>query len=289
MHTFSWRALGTEWSVLVDTSRFVGAHEDKVKEWLALFEQRFSRFLPHSEVNAFRTATRGTYAISPELFLLLKRASELRSLTNGRYDPVAGELLERAGYGKGNFSSLSPQDFKLTHWSLEADRLVLDGPVAFDLGGIGKGYAIDEVGKRLQELGYAHFLVEGGGDMFGTSKADDSPWQIALEYPGKPELAAGTVGLLQRGLAVSDRFRRKFNGDWHHIVNLRTKEPIHTLDGCVALAPSAFAADCVTSGLFLGYEKNYHALAEVFQAEYLVFSSDEKALVSSGWPGELFV
>ncbi len=288
MHTFSWPALGTGWSVLVDTPTFPLAHEEEIKNWLAQFERRFSRFIPNSEVNAFRTVTAGTYPISPELFTLLERASELRTLTQGKYDPVAGELLERAGYGQGNFASLSPKGFKPPHWSLEAGSLVLDGPAVFDLGGIGKGYAIDAVGKQLRELWYAHFLVEGGGDMFGTSKADGSPWHIALEYPGQPELAAGTIELQDQGLAVSDRFRRRF-GAWHHIVNPETKEPIHSLDGCAALAPSAWAADCMTSGLFLGREENYQALAQSFQAEYLVFFPRGETLISSHWPGELFL
>lgn len=288
MHNFSWFALGTEWSVLIDEPIVIPSHVDEIKDWLALFEKRFSRFLPNSEVNAFRDATAGTYTVSPELLTLLERALELRTLTHGRYDPVVGELLERAGYGKGNFSLLSTEDFKPPSWTLQAGRLVLDGPTAFDFGGIGKGYSIDKVAKKIKELGYDYFLVEGGGDMFGTSKADGSPWNVALEFPGKPELAAGTVALFHQGLAVSDRFRRCF-GVWHHIVNPQTKQPIRLLDGCVAIAPSAWAADCMTSGLFLGREEEYLSVAKVFQAEYLVFFPFGRTMVSSGWPGELFV
>lgn len=272
---------------MADTPQFLSTHERVVQDWLAQFERRFSRFLPDSEVNAFRKAKRGIYPLSEELRILLERAEMLRTLTHGNYDPAAGELLERAGYGKGNYATLPPEDFKIPVWTLQKEGLMLDGPTAFDLGGIGKGYAIDRVVAMIHEFGYNHFLVEGGGDMFGTTKADGSPWQVAIEYPGKPELAAGLVNLSHRGLAVSDRFRRRF-GNWHHIVNPHEKKPVVSLDGCAALAPSAWAADCMTSGLFLASPERYADLKSAFQAEYLVFASEGKVEMSQGWSGELF-
>lgn len=288
MHTFAWQALGTHWSVLIDTDSVPVEHETVIKDWLADFEQRFSRFLPNSEVNAFRTASPGTYPVSPEFLVLLERTSILRDLTHGRYDPAAGELLERAGYGKSRSTSLAPEDFRLPHWKLDGDKLVVDGPTTFDLGGIGKGYAIDRVADQLKGFGYTHILVEGGGDMFGAEKADGTAWHVAIEYPGKPELAAGTLELRHAGLAVSDRFRRRF-GNWHHIVDPTENKPVSSIEGCAAVAPSAWAADCMTSGLFLGTEEQYAKLREAFAAEYLVFLPNGQTTVSQAWPGALFI
>lgn len=291
MEAFSFRALGTEWSVLIDAHPLTPALQEAVMECVTQFEQRFSRFLPDSEVNAFREAKVGTYPISEELSVLLGRADVLRRLTGGIYDPAVGGLLERAGYGMPKTNEISTTEtttnFFLPHWSLVGTTLTLDGPVAFDLGGMGKGYCIDGVARVLEREGYQHYLVEGGGDMFGTTKADGSPWQVAIEYPGKPELAAGTMALSHQGLAVSDRFRRRF-GRWHHIVNPAMKQAVDTIDGCAAVALSAWDADCMTSGLFLAPSELYPALAREFRAEYLVFLSDGHTQVSSHWPGKLF-
>jgi thiamine biosynthesis lipoprotein len=153
------------------------------------------------------------------------------------------------------------------------------------------------VAQFLKEHGYRYFLVEAGGDMYGTKKADGSAFQIALEWPGKPGIAFGTIELRDQGLAVSDSFRRRWpapvkNGqeeyDWHHIIDPQTKTPIKKIIGCTATARTAFEADCMTSGLFLSATSEYEKLQKEFNGEYVVFTEDEKVLVSPAWPGVFF-
>ena len=90
-----------------------------------------------------------------------------------------------------------------------------------------------------------------------------------------------------QGLAVSDSFKRRW-GSWHHILDPGKNGPVETLIGVTALAPTAFEADCMTSGLFLGAEDDRSILAKEYQAEYVVFGVDSKVMVSPRWPGKLF-
>lgn len=287
MQTIGFQGLGTAWSVVVDAESIPESLREQVVSYARDFESRFSRFLPGSETNAFREVAAGTYPISPEFFRLLERAVLLRGLTGGVYDPVVGGVLEGAGYG-GQSKLVSIQyGEQLPAWSLVDGALVLDGPVAFDLGGIGKGYCIDRIADIVRLAGYEYFIVDGGGDMFGTSKADGRPWRVAIEYPGKPDIAAGVVELSQQGLAVSDSFRRRW-GKWHHLVDPGTRKVIESVVGCAALAPDAWSADCMTSGLFLAIDECYPALAHSFRSSYLVFRSDGQAIASPDWRGELF-
>ncbi|MEP7162368.1 MAG: FAD:protein FMN transferase [Candidatus Moraniibacteriota bacterium] len=289
MQEFIYKALGTSWCLLVDAPEFPEAAREVVLDYVTDFEKRFSRFLPDSEVNAFRTSGAGEYPISPEFMTLLRRADRLRTLTAGSYDPAMANLLERAGYGGKQMESPDGdvEKFSLPHWELSGEKLVIDGPVAFDLGGTGKGYCIDGVAAVLRRLGYEYFLVDGGGDMVGTKKRDGSAWHIALEYPGKKDTAAGTLELSHQGLAVSDSFRRRW-GKWHHIVNPKEKKAVEGIIGCMAVAQDAWAADSVTSGLFLTSAERYGALSLEFQAEYLVFYQDGQVRKSPHWNGELF-
>lgn len=288
MQTFDFQALGTAWSVTVDVE--VPLPEslcEAVTHYLRDFESRFSRFLPGSETNAFRESKAGTYSLSLEFSALLQRANLLRALTGGVYDPVVGGVLESVGYG--GQSGLVPvhYDEALPTWSLAGETLTLNGPVAFDLGGIGKGYAIDRVAAIVRAAGYAYCIVDGGGDMFGTTKADGRPWRVAIEYPGQPDTAAGVVELIHQGLAVSDSFRRRF-GTWHHLINSRERQNIKAVIGCAAVAPDAWSADCMTSGLFFSKPQQYPKLAETLRASYIVFHSDGQAVVSNDWQGELY-
>jgi len=183
METFSFPALGTTWSIVLDHDYFSEIHRKALLETVVCFEEHFSRFLPESEVNQFRDRPAGVYEISPELALILAQADRLRRLTAGRYDPAIGGLLEASGYNPTyRFTAeKNAHEFRLPDWSLDGTLLTLSAPVIFDLGGIGKGYAIDLVATALKEQGYVYFLVEGGGDMYCTTKRDGSPYQIALE------------------------------------------------------------------------------------------------------------
>lgn len=290
METFAFSALGTKWSIGVDEEIFSGKAQRAILEAVTVFENRFSRFRMESEVNRFRDAQPGTYEISEQFAMLLTRANRLRTLTSGVYDPAVGGLLEHAGYDATYRleADQKVETFRLPDWDLSGLKLTIDGPVVFDFGGIGKGYCIDLVAGVLERHGYQYYLVEGGGDMFGTTKKNGEGYRIALEWPGRPDTAFGVVTLNYQGVAVSDSFKRRWK-KWHHILDPHTKRPIEFIVGCAGLAQSAFAADCMTSALFLASATQYGAIADELSAQYVVFRADNTVGVSGDWPGELFV
>lgn len=289
MDDFTFTALGTTWSITIDGPPLTIDSQRSILESVTDFENRFSRFIADSEVNQFRDAKAGSYQISKDLASLLSIADQLRTLTDGVYDPAVSELLERVGYDSKY--TLKPSDdidaFILPCWTIKETTLTLDGPTAFDLGGIGKGYCIDMVAKHLIDIGHQYFLVNGGGDMYGTMKKDETPWRIAIQYPGKPDTAAGIVKLKNKAIAVSDSFRRRW-GKWHHLVDPKRKKAIEAVVGAVAVTPNAWHADCMTSALFFASADKYSEASLLFKSDFLVFLADDTCQVSSNWPDELF-
>lgn len=286
---FAFSALGTRWSIVVDGEILRDDAKQAILEYIQSFDRQFSRFIDTSEANAFRDADAGEYIISEEFATLLSKADELRRLTDGVYDPAVGGLLERAGYDATYSMKPLPNtaEFILPKWKISRQTLTLDGSAVFDIGGMGKGYCIDTVAGILKKFGHTFFLVDGGGDMFGTTKANSSPWRIAIEYPGRADSAAGVVELENQGLAVSDSFRRRW-GKWHHLVDPRSNRPIDRVIGAAAVAPSAWDADCTTSALYFAPTSRYPAISEIYRSSYLVFQDDGTTLVSSNWQGEIF-
>lgn len=288
-NTFSFQAIGTTWNVTTDERSLEEKEKTALLAYLADFEKRFSRFLPDSEVNQFKAATAGSYPISAELAKLLRRARELRTESDGRFDPAVAGLLEQAGYD-ANYTLEPKADAKtfiLPKWNIDGNTLILEGPTTFDLGGIGKGYAIDAVSGLLSGLGFKCFLVEAGGDAFGTRKQNGQPWRVAIQYPGKPDMAAGLLTLSREAVAASDIFRRRWK-NWNHIVDPKQNQAVTSIIGTVARANTAWDADCMTSALFFCSEANYARVAQIYQATYVVFRDDDTCLVSPDWEGELF-
>lgn len=282
MDTYSFDAIGTRWSVTVDGVISTDA-QDAIAAWLYTFEQRFSRFIKTAEVHA--CTHKGVHAVPEDLALLLHRADELRTLTSGVYDPAVASVLEDAGYDASYSFVPRTTNAALASWSIDGSTVTTSGPVTFDFGGMGKGYAIDRVSDILKKHGHEHFLVEAGGDMYGTTKANGDGWNVALAYPGNDEMSIGTVVLRNAALAVSDSFKRQW-GTWHHIVSATKGQPIRHVIYAAAVAPTAWGADCMTSVLFMA--PTYERAARTYSASYVVCADTMEWVVSDDWDGELF-
>lgn len=289
--SFSFEALGTRWAVLVEDGELSGATQEKILTRVTNFEREFSRFIPSSQVCAFKTAVNGTYPVSAELATLLAHSQYLRTITQGAFNPAIGSVLEKAGYNSSySFTedvSLATAPQPLAEWSLDGQEVTISGPLLFDFGGIGKGFLIDVVAALVAQAGHAHYLVDGGGDMFATTKNDGKPWQIALEWPGKPETALGVVELSNQGFAASDIFRRAW-GEWHHLLNPHSQKPQQEVLGCAATAGSALAADSMTSVLSLCAQELHAPISKELDASFMVLTRGNKASVSRDWRGVFF-
>jgi thiamine biosynthesis lipoprotein len=288
MFEYSFEALGTKWTIISDGREITLEVQSKIGTAIASFEKRFSRFKTESEVNRFRQTSQGLYPISEDLRVLLIRAQTVKDLTGGRYDPASGVVLEHLGYDQDyRFTRHQGQAPTISEWNLDGTELFLSGPIAFDFGGIGKGFAIDMVANLLRKEGFEFFLVDGGGDMYATSKADDSAYRVALEWPGRPDVAFGTVELRHQGLAVSDTTTRRF-GPHHHIVDARKGENTQSVRGVVAISKTAWDADSATAALIQWPNIDVGEIEEEFGAETVVITEKEEFLVSPKWQGEIF-
>lgn len=300
MVNFTFDALGTTWTILIDQvveedEGSIGQLEQTRLELIKLtnnFELQFSRFIAQSQACQFRHAMAGTYSISSELTHILSRADVLKQLTDGLFDPAIGGLLEILGYDPAY--QLKPdvqllKNWQIPIWSLDesSNLLKIDGPVIFDIGGTGKGYWIDVLSEYLLKVGYPYHLVDGGGDMVATTKANGEGFVVALEWPGRPDMAIGEVALSNQGLAVSDTFRRRWH-DWNHLVDWSRKQAVQQINGCMAIASTAWRADEMTSMLALSEASQYSSRVQFLSGEYLVIKSDNQILVSDNWPGQFF-
>lgn len=289
MFNLSFESMGTGWQISVDVEELPSNVIKEIEQQTNEFDQHYSRFIETSEVNSFRTAKAGRYKVSAMLAEILHASKRLEHLTEGRFNASVATLFESIGYDQKYDFGKAPDkvSWQAPQWSIEQNEITIDGPIVFDVGGIGKGYWIDQISQILKKHHFPDHLVEGGGDMFATQKKDGSAWRIALEWPGKPDTAIGIIELKNQGLAVSDIFRRKWK-NWHHLVDAKKNTPVKQIIGCAAVAPSAFLADQMTSVISFAKPEKYAEIAEEFGAQYLYMNQDEKVFVSGGWRGEMF-
>ncbi len=221
-------------------------------------EGSLSRFRPDSALS--RLNREGRIEGRPELAHVVALALEARNATCGRFDPTIHDALIAAGYDR-TFENLSPEEapgqvtdcyLAASEVRVDGDSVVLGPGVRIDLGGIGKGYAVDTAVVGLAGLGPC--LVNAGGDVAVAGVPRAGVWAVSVETPGRPL----TVGLTGGGLATSGRDKRRWvrNGEErHHLIDPTTGRPATSpwLRVTVA-APSAVAAEVAAKDVFLGAE-----------------------------------
>lgn len=225
-HAF--QALGTHWSVeifdTVDEQTLEGAF-GTLERFTQEFEKKYSRFKPDSlisRLNRERTLERP----DEECCALLSYGKQLYLRSNTAFNFLTGHIQEARGYDTSY--SFTPHESEtltpgnpITDLHISKEKIELrHGNI--DLGGYGKGYLIDEISTLLKEkFSLNFFLINGGGDLFGTSKHGE-PIQIFLEHPTKPSHFIHTTSLMGQGFAASSPFKRVWNsGDktYTHIIS----------------------------------------------------------------------
>ena len=266
MERHEFRAMGTEVEVLLDLPAGPAAERalHGVEGEFARIEAALSRFLPDSELSTLNR--RGELKAGPDLLAATELAVAARERTAGRFDPTIHDALVAAGYDR-SFEQVSP-DGPATNGNgrhacggpVEIDRFTrtirLAPGVRLDLGGIGKGYAVDRAAERLSRLGPC--LVNAGGDVAVRGRR----WPVGVET------AYGfvTLELVHGALATSGRDRRRWrrNGvEQHHLIDPETGEPSASdLLRVTVVGRSAAEAEVLAKSLFLAGEKQATAEAE---------------------------
>ncbi len=244
-------ALGTSWWIEVfdnidEKSRQV-IHDD-CAVFLQAFEKQYSRFNPDSyisKLNAGQTITNP----NQELIDVLAFGRDQFERTNGIFNIMVGSALIESGYdAEYSFTPTTKKTPLLSPYetlTIAPDHVTLhQGQI--DIGGFGKGYAIDALVLLLHKKHHLkYFLVNGGGDMFATSD-NETPITVYLEHPTVAGTYLTTTTLYNQGFAASSPHKRawQFAGTTYtHIINTTNVPTTHNPDATFIKAESACTAD----------------------------------------------
>ena len=210
--TRTFRAMGTEVEVFLEPEP--GANGGRALAWAEAeferLEQVLSRFRPDSELSQLNREE--VIEASHDLVRVVRLALAARERDRRALRPDRPRRPRRCGVRpdiRGDLPAWAPacaETRARCGGSVAVDGLTirLEPGTHLDLGGIGKGYAVDRVADRLAVTG--NCLVNAGGDMAVRGGA----WPIAVTGDLTLELTCG-------GIATSGRDRRNWRrGDEDH-------------------------------------------------------------------------
>jgi thiamine biosynthesis lipoprotein len=224
----------------------------------------YRRDSPLSRLN--REAADGPVAVEPELFDFLALCQRWSRESDGAFDVTVGPLMKAWGFFRDEGRVPAAEELGRAFGAVGYRHVLLDrerGTVRFDrpgveldLGGIGKGYAVDRVTQLLRRRGVASALVNlGGSSVYGLGAPPGrEAWDIGIQDPTEPARTALTVSLRDRALSVSGGYERFFEKDgvtYTHIMDPRTGRPVQGVLSVAVLSDTATDGDALDDVLFV--------------------------------------
>lgn len=255
-------AMGTLFRIVV-VGHFHGDPENAVKEAFARIdevEKVASDWNRESEIRTWcRSAPHSDpVSVSADLALLLRHSFDMHDLSEGRFDISLGSLtrLWRRCFLAGRLPSESDLERAFRHTGMNFIELkgrkarLTKGGVGLDLGGIAKGYAVDQALQLMIDRGYSHTLIDGGGDLaFSAPHPDSAGWRIVLPSGPRRFKSAGAVatsGDSEKHVEIEGR-------RYSHILDPKTglgleESPVVTVVASSATVADAWATACSVRG-----------------------------------------
>ena len=245
-----------------------------------------------------RTAGSGrAVPLSQDLWKVLAKAQEFSARSDGAFDVTVGpyvslwrkarreKKLPHAETLAAARNAVGWQKLRLDPKTHSATLLADD--MRLDLGGIAKGYALDEALRVLRQQGIRRGLVTGGGDMAaGDPPPGKRGWRIEvapLDVTNAPP--ARFVSLVNAGLATSgDLFQRlEIDGRrYSHVVDPRTGLGLTDHSLVTVIAREAMTADGLSKVVsVLGPKQGFSRVEETPGAAAFVVRIPDKAIQSS--------
>ncbi|MEN8179417.1 MAG: FAD:protein FMN transferase [Pseudomonadota bacterium] len=279
-------------------------HEDAVEGKAAIeavlaefrrIDRSMSPYREASELSLLnREAAKRPVSVSEELFRLLERSLEISELTNGAFDITFASVGHQYDYRKG----IAPTDQKLQQDLPKIDfRHILLNPadhsvtfkqpgVRIDLGGIAKGYAVDQGIKILQQRNITQALITAGGDSRLLGDRGGRPWHIGIRAPRDPQAMVAVLPLVNTAISTSGDYERYFEADGvrhHHIISPATGRSAREVQSVTIIGPDATLTDALSTSLFvMGPAAGLQLINTLPELEAVIIDRNGKMLYSSG-------
>lgn len=232
--------------------------------------------------------------IEGDLALILEVAMKVSRASAGAFDPTLGQVVYLWGFGREDPRIPGPEEIQTAmknagYLGVPEEQCCPEGlGIWFELGGVAKGYAVDEAVRTLQEAGVRAGIMNAGGDLrtFGV-RPGRKYWNIGVQDPENPQELAGVLKVREAAVATSGDYQRFLEKDgirYHHILDPATGYPARSgLRGTTVIAPDCATADALATATFvLGPERGLALLEGWDDAEGVLITNDGKILTTSG-------
>jgi thiamine biosynthesis lipoprotein len=268
---------------------------DAVMDEMRRIDNLMSHYKPESQLSQINArGAQEPVQVDAELFDLIKLSTHYSEITEGAFDITYASVGHLYDY---------PHHIRPTEEQIKAAlpavnwRNMLLDPVhhtvkfehpgmRIDLGGIGKGYAVDRGIIILQGMGFKHALVTAGGDSRIIGDRLGRPWVVGIRNPDDKNKVVTRIPLVDSAMSTSGDYERFFDENgirYHHIIDPRTGHSASKVRSATILGPTATQTDGMSKTAFvLGPEKALEIINRMPEYDAVFVTPDGRILYSKG-------
>jgi thiamine biosynthesis lipoprotein len=233
---------------------------------IAELDRVMSDYRPDSELADLNARAGEWTGVSAELYDVVRRATEIARRTEGAFDPSVGSLV--ALWREARRVQRLPSDHAIaaararTGWhriALDHERRAvrLEAGMRLDLGGIAKGYILQEAVRTLAAFGINRTLVEAGGDIVvGAAPPGRDGWTIDAGADALRDRAARLVHAAIATSGPTSQFIELAGVRYSHVIDPRRGLGLTSDRIAHVIAPDGATADALaTAATVLGPER----------------------------------
>ena len=222
-------------------------------------ERLLSDYDAGSDIGQINLAAPGDMVrVTIETIECLEQAAGVHDASDGLFDPTVGTGFQWLEINREAFS---------VGWKKE-------GKGRLDLGGIGKGYAIDKAAEVLADWDVTEAVINGGTS---TVLALGREWELGVGGPWGEKQGISSVKLKDKALSGSGT---EVKGQ--HIINPKTGKPAQRHLAAWAIHPSAAFSDALSTAFMMMEEKAIKELCRANPAITVFVVKEDESIVKIG-------
>jgi len=262
-------------------------------------EAVMTRYGETSELsNINRLAVVQTLPVSADLFKVLRSAQGVSVLSEGAFDMTFASVGYLYDFRQRQIPTtleikqqIKAVDYQ--HVQLDAKKQTirfLHPNVKVDLGGIAKGYAVDQGVQILQQAGVQYARLSAGGDMRLLGDKKGKPWIVGIKDPRatvKTKSHVVALPLSNVSISTSGDYERFFIDDKgeriHHIISPKTGRSVSGVQSVSVIGPDTITTDGLSTAIFvLGVEKGLALVNRLEDIDVIMIDAERQLHFSDG-------
>ncbi len=234
-------------------------------------EGKLSRFNPGSDIYKLNHSPGQEIVIDKEVFQVLSTCIEYYQLTEGLFDITVTPLLESWKINHGTRPvGYQPKKKEIIEVLSKsgANNIILNKnkgtallknePVKLDLGGIGKGFALESINHLLEKMEVMNTVLSFGESSVLTRgrHPHGEKWKIGIQHILHENQYLYTFQLNEGAISTSANIEIEENGKSKvHTVNPRTGYPVKGTKTVSVKTSLASMAEALSTALLVGNDK----------------------------------